>query len=249
MNANFRGKGRPPPTIFGTRQVESLGYRMVKKIAEKFNRLSRVHQRHRQQTDGIAMASIAIVNASSRPLKMIKICEFDHLIACSHYFGQTVVTISRFWISEDVGSHKLEFLKFYIFNDPDGQEERTASLCQILSKSLKARQRYTSFRFFKMAVAAILNFRNLKIFNGRNGQEGRTASACQISSKSLEPRLRYNNFSIFPRWPPSAIWISNACVGTIHEGHLEVFITVQNLVGIDAVVLIICTFFDFTSLA
>ena len=52
MNANFRGgKGRPPPTIFGTRKVESLSYRMVKKIAEKFNRLSRVHQRHRQQTD------------------------------------------------------------------------------------------------------------------------------------------------------------------------------------------------------
>jgi len=32
-------------------------------------------------------------------------------------------------------------------------------------------------------------------------------------------------------------------------GHLVVFITVQNLVGIDAVVLIICTFFDFASLA
>ena len=44
------GKGRPPPTIFGIRKVVSLGYRMVKKIAEKFNRLSRVHQRHRQQT-------------------------------------------------------------------------------------------------------------------------------------------------------------------------------------------------------
>ena len=43
--------------IFGTRKVESLGYRMVKKIAEKFNRLSRVHQRHRQQTDGISTAS------------------------------------------------------------------------------------------------------------------------------------------------------------------------------------------------
>ena len=56
MNANFRGKGRPPPIIFGTRKVESLGYRMVKKIAEKFNRLSRVHQRHRQTTDGIAIA-------------------------------------------------------------------------------------------------------------------------------------------------------------------------------------------------
>ena len=51
LNENFRGKGLPPPTIFGTRKVESLGYRMVKKIAEKFNRLSRVHQRHRRQTD------------------------------------------------------------------------------------------------------------------------------------------------------------------------------------------------------
>ena len=60
MNENFRGKGASPPTIFGTREVESLGYRMVKKIAEKFNRLSRVHKRHRRQTtvrrqtDGIA---------------------------------------------------------------------------------------------------------------------------------------------------------------------------------------------------
>jgi len=39
------------------------------------------------------------------------------------------------------------------------------------------------------------------------------------------------------------------CVRTTHEGHLVVFIAVQNLVGIDAVVLIICMFFDFTSLA
>ena len=38
-------------------------------------------------------------------------------------------------------------------------------------------------------------------------------------------------------------------MGTTHEGHLVVFITVQNLVGIDAVVLILCTFFDFASLA
>ena len=56
MNENFRGKGRPPPKIFGTRKVESLSYRMVKKIAEKFNRLSRVHQRHRQTTDGRLIA-------------------------------------------------------------------------------------------------------------------------------------------------------------------------------------------------
>jgi len=30
---------------------------MVKKIAEKFNRLSRVHQRYRQTTDGIPIAN------------------------------------------------------------------------------------------------------------------------------------------------------------------------------------------------
>jgi len=37
--------------------------------------------------------------------------------------------------------------------------------------------------------------------------------------------------------PPS--WICDARVWTIHEGHLVVFITVQNLVGIDAVVSIL----------
>ena len=46
--------------IFGIRKVESLGYRMVKKIAEKFNRLSRVHQRHRRQTDKQTTDGIAI---------------------------------------------------------------------------------------------------------------------------------------------------------------------------------------------
>ena len=51
LNKNFRGEGASPPTIFGTRKVESLGYRMVKKIAETFNRLSRAHQRHKQTTD------------------------------------------------------------------------------------------------------------------------------------------------------------------------------------------------------
>jgi len=44
-------------------------------------------------------------------------------------------------------------------------------------------------------------------------------------------------------------WIRYAWVRTTHEGHLVVFIAVQNFVGIDAVVLIICTFFYFSSLA
>jgi len=72
--------------------------------------------------------------------------------------GQIVVAIPRFWIFQDGGSHNLGFLKFYIFNDPTGQERRTASLGQILSKSLKPRRRYVSFRLFKMAAAAMLDF-------------------------------------------------------------------------------------------
>ena len=47
--------------------------------------------------------------------------------------------------------------------------------------------------------------------------------------------------------PPS--WICYVRVRTTDKGHSVVFIAVQNLVGIDAVVLIICMFFDFTSLA
>jgi len=47
--------------------------------------------------------------------------------------------------------------------------------------------------------------------------------------------------------PPS--WTSYARVRTNREGHLVVFIAVQNLVGIGAVVLIICMFSDFASFA
>ena len=42
--------------IFGIKKLKSLSYGMVKKIAENFNRLSRVHQRYRQTTDGRPIA-------------------------------------------------------------------------------------------------------------------------------------------------------------------------------------------------
>jgi len=42
---------------------------------------------------------------------------------------------------------------------------------------------------------------------------------------------------------------SDARVWTTHKGHLVVFVKVQNLVGIDAVVLMVYMFFDFASLA
>ena len=82
----------------------------------------------------------------------------------------------------DEGSHHLGSLKFYIFNDRKGQEGRNASLCQILSKSLKPWRRYVSFLFsrWRLSPSWISKF---QFFNGRNAQEGRTASACQILSK------------------------------------------------------------------
>jgi len=58
---------------------------------------------------------------------------------------------------------------------------------------------------------------------------------------------RYADFTIFPIWRLSAIlhlWC--AC---LDHGHLLVLITVQNVVGIDAVDPITCMFLDFTRLA
>jgi len=91
-----------------------------------------------------------------------------------------------------------------------------------------------------------INFHN---FNYRNAQEAHTALSCQISWRSVKLSRRYADFSIFQYgdFPPS--WICDAHIWTTHEGHLVVFITVQNLVGIDAVVSKICMFFDFATLA
>ena len=41
-------------------------------------------------------------------------------------------------------------------------EDQTASLCQILTKSLQSRPTYGDFLFFKVAAADNLDFRNLK---------------------------------------------------------------------------------------
>ena len=51
LNENFRGKGASPTNDFWLQRSRVPGLSYGKKIAEKFNRLSRVHQRHRRQTD------------------------------------------------------------------------------------------------------------------------------------------------------------------------------------------------------
>jgi len=103
----------------------------------------------------------------------------------------------RYWdfsIFEDDGSCHLWFPKFEIFNVRNSQEGRNRSNRDMVI-----------FGFFKMAAAAILDFRNFEFLTvGRVTSVDRTVSLCQISSKSLVQRPRYVTFNIM------LIWLENA---------------------------------------
>ena len=73
----------------------------------------------------------------------------------------------------------------------------TASLCQILLRSLQPRSRYGDFSISQDGGHRHVGFLKFQIFNGQKGQEGRSAPVCQISSKSIELRSKYGDFSIF----------------------------------------------------
>jgi len=105
------------------------------------------------------------------------------------------------------------------------------------------------FRFFKMATAAILDFWNYKFLTVGTVKMFEMLHHAKFDQNRLNRGWYITIFWFFQDGgrPPS--WICNACVGTTHERHLVVFITVQNLVGIAAVVLKICTFFYFETLA
>jgi len=62
--------------------------------------------------------------------------------------GQTVAEISRFLYFSRWRLPPSWIFKIPNFNGPNGEESRTASLCQILSKSLKLRSRYGDFYLF-----------------------------------------------------------------------------------------------------
>ena len=87
--------------------------------------------------------------------------------------------------------------KISIFNSQNGQEGGTASLCQILPKSLQTWPRYRDFSIFQDGGRRHVGFLKFQIFNGRKSQEGRSASVCQIASKSLELRTRHGDFPNF----------------------------------------------------
>jgi len=73
-------------------------------------------------------------------------------------------------------------------NGQNGQARRTASACQILSKSVESRPRYSDFSVFQDGACHHLGFSKLQFFTGRDVQDSQAAQPCQISSKSLKPR-------------------------------------------------------------
>jgi len=60
LNENFRGKAASPTNEFWHEKTRVPVLSYGEKIAENFNRLSRVHQRHRQTTDRQTTDGIAI---------------------------------------------------------------------------------------------------------------------------------------------------------------------------------------------
>ena len=84
------------------------------------------------------------------------------------------------------GSHRhLGFSNFENFNVGTlnmAKLRQCAKFCR--NRSNRVRD-MVIFRFYKMAVAAMLDFQIFVNFNNRNVQEGQTASSCQISSKSV----------------------------------------------------------------
>jgi len=105
------------------------------------------------------------------------------------------------------------------------------------------------FRFFKMAAAAILDFQILWILMS---ERSRWPNCVPVPNFVEIGSNRGRDIAIFRFFqdggrPPS--WICDACVRTTCEGHLVVFITVQNLVAIDIVVSIICNFYYFVTWA
>ena len=102
-----------------------------------------------------------------------------------------------FSIFQDGGRRHLGFLTFQIINGRTAGEGRTASVCQIWSKSVKTRPRYGVFRFFKMAAAAILDFSNFKFLTAARLRNAELHRHAKCGRKSVKTRPRYGDFSIF----------------------------------------------------
>jgi len=103
------------------------------------------------------------------------------------------------------------------------------------------------FLFLKMAIPAILNFRNCEILLAVVSIEGPVASLCQIFSKSGCTGAKILQFFEFSRWPPPPSWIfkiAKLYLPTQSRGTRR--ISMPNFVQIGCSVVKILTFFHFS---
>ena len=81
---------------------------------------------------------------------------------------QNFVTVARygdFSVFQDGGRRHVGFFQFQIFNGRTAEEGRTASLCQIWSKSVKTRPSYGDFSIFQDGGRRHLGFFKFQFFN------------------------------------------------------------------------------------
>jgi len=86
--------------------------------------------------------------------------------------GRDMVIITFFKMADTA---IFDFQNFNFSNSQNGQEGGTASLCQMLSKSLQPWPRYRDFSIFLDGGRRRLGFSKFEIFNVRSGHKGRTA--------------------------------------------------------------------------
>jgi len=121
-------------------------------------------------------------------------------------------------------------------------------MCKISSILAAQFWRYRDFSVFKIMAIGHLVFSEFWIFSSQSGWEDQYASLYQISSKLSKQLLKYSYVPFLEDvgHPPSLICEAHS--GTMHKEYL-VMLSLQNLVGIAALVLIIWKFEYFAHLA
>jgi len=102
--------------------------------------------------------------------------------------------------------------------------------------------RYRDFCDFQDYGRSRLGFSKIRNFNSQPLVRGQYVLPYQISSKSTERLRIYGDLTVFQNGGRLPSYICWARIWITHEEHLVVFSVVQNLIEIDAVVLIICRF-------
>jgi len=102
--------------------------------------------------------------------------------------GQQLRMYDDFFQDKDSGRPILDFQILEILTVGTLKRDRLHCRANFRpSRSNRARD-MASFRFYKMATGAILDFKKEHISKGRQDQESRIASLCQILSKSVKLR-------------------------------------------------------------